>query len=146
MKLDGHIVAIQALCGILLLSLSSATGALGGSLQETSAGSLDTRQIFVLYEKGELTATSWTGRGAVVRLRPSEKVVRSKVGRTIAIYVTNKRYLGYNGSTNKWSYVRRKTSEKCTDLRVEDHNGLVLTNKRIITYNGRTWAGKNRRR
>jgi hypothetical protein len=134
----------QTLPGLLLLFLALPTSWAAGPLPVTSDYASDTPQIFVLHERGELIATSWTGRIKSIRLKTSERVVKSGVGRTIAIYVTNKRYLAYSGRRNRWYSVNRSVSERCIELRVEEHNGLALTNKRILMFNGDRWTHKRR--
>jgi hypothetical protein len=145
MKIHVTSVSIVKLVLALLLSLILVSIASAQYLAVSGETEPDARQVFVFYENGELTGISWTGHMATVRMRANERIVRSGVGQTIAIYATTERYLGYSGERNRWYDVNRAVSEKCSDLRVMEHNGVVLTNQRLLTFNGARWTDKQRR-
>ena len=136
---------IRTLYGILLLSLAFSTAVARDYLPVSDGSVSDTRQVFVLQEKGELIGVSWTGQMCVVRLKTSERVIRGFARKTIAIYVTSERYLGYSGRRNNWYSVSRDVAETLSDLQVGDQNGVVLTNKRVLSFNGDRWTEMHRR-
>ena len=107
MGISFKLAIIRTFYGLLLLSLAFSTAVARDYLGVYDGGVPDTRQVFVLQEKGELIGVSWTGQMCVVRLKTSERIVQGVAKRTIAIYVTSERYLGYSGKRNKWYPVSR---------------------------------------
>jgi hypothetical protein len=145
MKIHVTSVSIVKLASALLVSLILVSIAAAQYLAVSGETESDARQVFVFYENGELTGISWTGQMAVVRMGTNERIVKSGVGKTIAIYATSERFLGYSGKRNRWFYIGRAVAEECSDLRVMEHNGVVLTNQRLLTFNGTRWTDKQRR-
>ena len=106
----------------------------------------DWGQVFLLNETDRVVATSRTGEFSEVRLLPNEWVLDSATTEWLAVVVTSKRILGYNGTTNRWWSNKAETGEKFIEIQTGGRNAVVLTSERMLSFTGNGWKAHTRRK